>query len=493
MPDTPAVNLSRRSFLAATIAAASSAPYAAAFGPTGPIDLSAQRAQRVIVIGAGVSGLAAAWTLHRAGHDVTVVESRTRPGGRVHTIRDPFADDLYAEAGAMFTGGPYVMRYVKAFGLTLVPPAGPEATTFRIGDTRLRVGPDTESVSWPMALEPHERARTGRELAGMYLGPVFAEIGNPTDPDWPGPAARQYDRLSLDALLERRGASPGARALMRLSVFDLFGDGIGTVSALLYLRDMVLMSSGGVGVFDGGSDQLPEAFAQRLGSSIQYGCVVRRAAQSERGVSVTIEQYGVQHQIEADRLICTVPLSVMDQITFSPALPEDKLTLIQTLPYSSITRVYLQTRRRFWEDDGASGVAYTDGVIPRVLVHPMARATSRGILEAHFGKATARTLAEMDEQDRVAFAASHLESIHPGLKAHAEGGTSHSWVNDPWTRGGYSSPSPGMLLDSLRIGARAAGRFHFAGEHTSRYSASLEGAIESGERAAQEVMNAVAP
>src|SRR5262245_11063099 len=80
-------------------------------------------AKRIIVIGAGLAGLSAAYELVQAGHDVTVLEARRRPGGRVFTLRDPFAEGLYAEAGAnrIPNHHHFTLNYVKLFGLALVP------------------------------------------------------------------------------------------------------------------------------------------------------------------------------------------------------------------------------------------------------------------------------------------------------------------------------------------------------------------------------------
>jgi monoamine oxidase len=81
------------------------------------------RSKRVLVLGAGLAGLSAAHRLHGGGHDVTVLEARDRPGGRVETLRDPFPDGLHAEAGAVFVGSSHllVMGYCKRFGVALTP------------------------------------------------------------------------------------------------------------------------------------------------------------------------------------------------------------------------------------------------------------------------------------------------------------------------------------------------------------------------------------
>ena len=117
-------------------------------------------AKRVLVVGAGLAGLSAAFELTQAGHDVTVLEARTRPGGRVHTLRDPFADGLYAEAGAARIPNHhhFTLKYAELFGLTLDPFAPPDVpSVYHVRGQRIRVTPG-QKVDWPYDLTAEERA-----------------------------------------------------------------------------------------------------------------------------------------------------------------------------------------------------------------------------------------------------------------------------------------------------------------------------------------------
>lgn len=449
--------------------------------------------KRVVVVGAGLAGLAAAYELTQAGHDVTVLEARMRPGGRVHTLREPFSDGLYAEAGAMFAGGPHTMRYLEEFGIRLVPPANEDLAFLHVvGNERLS-SLAGEDVEWPVALSPEERSLGLGGMWKKYVYSVVEEVGNPLADGWPQERLREYDDISFAEFLVRRGASPAAISIMRLQIIDLYGDGIETVSALEFLSDLAfrfLQASSGGGVFDGGSDVLPEAFASRLADKIHYGAAVVRITQHADRVQAFFERAGRQQSVEADRLMCTIPFSVLRHLEVSPPFSPEKKRIVDALQYSSITRVYLQVRRRYWEDEGLSGLAYTDLPVPRILIHPIARRTTRAIIEAHTGKAQARTLAELSQEQRIALALEQVERIHPGIHDYFEGGASYSWVDDPWARGGYSSFRPGEFFRFGPHIARPEGRIHFAGEHTSRLSASMEAALESGDRGAREIADA---
>jgi monoamine oxidase len=448
--------------------------------------------RRVLVIGAGLAGLSAAYELDRAGHDVTVLEARTRPGGRLFTIRAPFADDLYAEAGAMFAFGPRVSRYAAEFGVPLGGRRGEGGGfVYHLRGQRLRVG--AGPVEWPIDIRPEELQRGWTQA---YIAPLLDEIGDPFADGWPHEGLRKYDRMSLPELLRSRGASEGLIELLRTDVLNLYDDGIDSLSALWFLRDGAIfrsiMSSGGAGggVIEGGSDRLPRAFADRLSDRILYGVPVVRIEQHDDGVEATFTRAGSPHRLSADCLVCTVPFSVLGDIEVSPAFSAGKRKAIRELSYSSITRTYLQVRRRYWEDAGESGWSESDLPVPRTIVHPInpvGDRPTRAVLEAHTGREQARRLAAQDEETRLAFAIEHLETLFPGVRDHVEGGTSYSWVNDPWVRGGYSSLRPGQVFELGPHIARPEGRIFFAGEHTSSLSASIEGALESGERAAREV------
>src|SRR4030095_14939196 len=134
--------------------------------------------QRVIVVGAGMAGLATALGLIEKGHDVTVLEARTRPGGRVHTIREPFADGLYAEGGAMqvFDSQLRVQRYIQQFGLEIDPirPA-PAISVRHIMGKRIESKPG-ERIVWPFELNAAEKEIDGRMLWQKYVVPAVQEV-----------------------------------------------------------------------------------------------------------------------------------------------------------------------------------------------------------------------------------------------------------------------------------------------------------------------------
>jgi len=118
---------------------------------------------------------------------------------------------------------------------------------------------------------------------------------------------------------------------------------------------------------------------------------------------------------------------------------------------------------------------------------PAAETGQRAILEAHIRGGSTPALDRMGEEKRLRFTLAEMDKVHPGVAGYYEGGLSKSWQNDPLSRGAFSSFRPGQMTDWLPTIARSEGRLHFAGEHTSIYPATMEGAIESGVRAAREI------
>jgi monoamine oxidase len=111
---------------------------------------------------------------------------------------------------------------------------------------------------------------------------------------------------------------------------------------------------------DGGNDRLPRAFADRLAGRIRYGCAVHRIDHDANGVRVFFRIGQSVESLAAGYVVCAVPFSTLRSVAFSPALTPEKQSVIDALPYESVTRIYLQSRDRYWMREGLSGFAETD-------------------------------------------------------------------------------------------------------------------------------------
>ncbi len=487
--------INRRDFLkqSAFVAAALSVPPLAA---PAAIQAKLERkgaAKKVIIIGAGLAGLSAAYELTQAGHDVTVLEAQMRPGGRVLTMREPFSDGLYAEAGAMMIPDThdFTLRYVQLFGLDLDrfgPPPELRAVVYERGK-RLVIAQGSEPEH-PYDLSPEEKKMGLPGIWEKYdSDPVFEKLGNPAASDWPLNSLKKYDHMTYREFLRSQGWSSEAIALM--TVAFLWGDGAETVSALVVLRDYVhYMKAQNWSRIRGGNDLLPKAFAARLKEKIRYGSPAVRVEHGSDGIRVVFLQARTHQTIAGDYLICAVPFSVLRHIEVSPRFLPEKQRAIEQLPYFSAARVSLQSRTRFWVDQELTGFAETDLPIADVYHMTSNQLGFRGILQCYAGGPEARRITAMKESERISFVLEQMEKVYPGIRENFEGGASKCWDEDPWERGASSWYKPGQMTELWPHVARPEGRVHFAGDHTSAWIRWMQGALHSGNRTAREVNDA---
>ncbi len=449
--------------------------------------------KKVIIIGAGLAGLSAAYELTQAGHDVTVLEARKRPGGRVHTLRDPFSDGLYAEAGAARIPDHhhFTLKYVELFGLTL-DPFEPTSlpSVYHVRGKRIRVTPG-QKVEWPYDLTADERVLGINGMRQKYIWSMLGEVGDVTDPNWPPPdVLRKYDQMNRSDFWRSRGASPEAVALLSLGGID---DRVETWSTLFILRNHALNQKlNRYYKIRGGSDLLPRAFAVRLSDKIHYAAPVVRIEHGAQGVKAVFLNAGAYHTLAGDYLVCAVPFSVQKNIEVTPAFTVEKQRAIEQLPYLSASKIFLQARKRFWVNEGQSGFATTDLPIGQVWDLSYKQPGTRGILQAFPISLHSRRITAMSENERINFALEQVEMIYPDVRDYFEGGLTKCWDEDEWARGASSYYKPGQFSTLLPHVARPEGRIHFAGEHTSVWiDGWMQGALESGNRVAREVNDAL--
>jgi monoamine oxidase len=234
--------------------------------------------------------LAAAFELMNAGHDVTVLEARMRPGGRVHTIRDEFSDGLYAEGGAYDFSDAYTLlqHYIRLFNLPVEEAGAAEKNigandAFYLQGKRYVVRAGT-TPDWPYQLSKEERNLGPEGLLDKYMAAAAGQIKDPLTPEWPDSAARQLDAFTVNQFLRQHSASDAVISLLRIS---FLGEDFDYVSALQDMMWQPFLDRGKTwGKLRGGNDQLPRAFAERLRTRMRYGAAVRKATQDRRSQAV---------------------------------------------------------------------------------------------------------------------------------------------------------------------------------------------------------------
>jgi len=361
-------------------------------------------AKKVLILGAGMAGLVAGYELSKLGHDVTILEARTRPGGRVHTLREPFSDGLYAEAGAarIPENHDLTLKYVKEFALPLEP-------------------------FYPSKLNALRFDRGQREEVPI-------------------------DGFT-DAMTQNYGGELGGRPERWQKI-------------------------------KGGTDLLPKAFAEKLSGKIHYGAAVVRIEDANQARVVFLEN-GRQQTLTADAVLCTIPFSVLKNIDLR-GLSERKREIIKRTRYDAVSRVYLQTRNRFFEEKGLNGFAFTSGAI-EIWQPTWSQPGPRGILMTYARPGEAERITALKESERIAVTLKQLDGMFSGLRENFERGTSKCWMDDEWSRGAWAFVGFTDFLAAVAVD----GRIHFAGEHLSMASSWMQGALSSGLRAVKEIEEGV--
>jgi monoamine oxidase len=444
--------------------------------------------KKVIVLGAGLAGLSAGYELTQAGHDVTILEARARSGGRVYTLRKPFADGLYAESGAtrIPENHEWTMRYVKLFDLTLDEFRPIDLRDVNYVHGKRIVAGHGDDIDWPVELTVEEKEMGLTGMRQKYITPVVKEMGDVSASDWlPPDTMKKYDKLTWIEFLRKQGASAGAVELLTMGhSAGLYKD----ISALQMLR----VSAEGrkrrqMYKIRGGNDLLPQAFAERLKEKIHYNSPVVKIEQDRQGVQAIFLDSGKQQVIAGDYIVCTMPYSILKNIGVAPKFSSEKRRAIEQLWYTSIARISIQTKTRFWQDEELSGFAHTDLPIMEAWNLSYNMPGTRGMLAAYSSGEPARQIMSMKENKRITFTLEQMEKMFPQIREQFEVGASVCWDEEEWSRGAWAWLKPEQTETILPYISSPEGRIHFAGDHTSPWSSWMQGALQSGNRAATEV------
>jgi monoamine oxidase len=184
-----------------------------------------------------------------------------------------------------------------------------------------------------------------------------------------------------------------------------------------------------------------------------------------------------------------MPFSVLRSVALNADLPPPQRRAIDTLAYSNQVTGWLVAKRRYWEEDGLPPGLWSDGPAERIFSQP-SRVQADPTISFYLRGAHADAIRAMPRADAEAFLLDRLAKMRPSTKGALDFVRLHSWPDHRFTRGGYAYFRPGQINDFGAVMARPAGRLHFAGEHTAQLAPGMEGACESGERAALEILGA---
>ncbi len=456
--------MSRREMLKGMMAAASTLMLSYNFAESA----AAANERKIIVIGAGFAGLAAAYELKTAGYDVTVLEARERVGGRVLTLRD-FVPGKTVEAGAELIGSnhPTWQAYAKRFKLEML-----ERTDY----------PDAMRPTYFRGelLDPKKAAALWEEV-DQYLSSYnkAAEAIDAYRP-WTSPNAYELDNRTVSAWIESLDCSETCKLAIRLSEASDANDP-GWQSLLARLA---VVKGGGLDKYwtesevyrcKGGNQQLAERLADAIGRDrIRLETPATEVEVSDKFVTV---QLADDSTLRADDVILAVPPGTWKRISFTPPFPP------QLSPQMANQVKFLsEVRGRFWEQDKLSPDSLSDGPIAETWDATDKQSNSgHSCFTVFAGGNAADTGRGWPSEQRMTHYALEIQKIYPRYAENFIKGRFVDWPADPWAQAGYSAPAPGQIMTLGPILYHGLGRLHFAGEHTSfAFQGYMEGGLNSG-------------
>jgi monoamine oxidase len=443
---------------------------------------------RVVVVGAGFSGLACAFELDEAGYDVVVIEARDRLGGRVLSFNaangNAYIRGRNIEGGAELIGSnhPTWGNYAGRFGLEWLPVTEDE------GDAEMPVviGDQTLSFEESAALWHDMEEALGR------LNALAADV--PEDEPWKARDALRLDRTSTGRWIAAQDVAERVKTAMRINQESDNGQAVERQSLLGQLAAVKggqlekYWTESEVYRCEGGNDSLARALAAAIGAERIVTGLPVAAVRRERDALVVTAADG--RRIECDDVVLTAPPSTWARIEFSPPLPP------AMRPQMGLNTKFLaHVRARFWEtlDPRRSQYALSDGMIQQTWDGTDAQgdvtaANDGACLTGFSGGQVVERALRMPKEERDRAFAQLYERFYPGFAEHVAATRYMDWPRQPWIAASYSFPAPGQVTSVGPLMARPhlEGRLHIAGEHACyKFAGYMEGALQSGARVAR--------
>jgi monoamine oxidase len=441
-----------------------------------------------IVVGAGVAGLTAADRLATAGRDVIVLEARDRVGGRTLTVDVPGVPGLRVDSGGQWVGPAQLalLGELKRFGLTTIDQGGGGHDLVSLGGRLRQYTGSTPKLGLVTVIDVGVALQRFDNLAASVV----------LDRPWATPNADALDGQTFESWIVRHCRTKNGREFFRIccqAVFATEAANVSLLHALFYSHsggglEHLISTEGGAqhARVDGGMQQVAEHLAAGLGDRVRLDEAVTGIAVEGTGVRVTTER-GTH---EASRVIVAVPPTLAGRLRFEPVMPASRDALTQRMPQGSVIKCHAVYDRPFWRDAGLSGEAVGDTAPVKVVFDGTPPGDgSPGVLVAFIEAADAIRLSAMTPVERQTEVLEVLAHYVGDAARRPIAFVERDWSAEPWTRGCYGAHLPPGAWTQVGAALREpVGPIHWAGTETAeRWCGYIDGAITSGERAADEV------
>jgi len=471
--------------------------------PAHPFSLEGDgNGKEVLILGAGLSGMAAAYELGKIGYRCTILEARERVGGRcwsvrkgsVHTETGQGEHKADFDEGQYFNAGPsriphnhaLTLHYCKELNVPIQVYNNVNESTYYFSEGK---GPLSNKKVRVREIHNDVRGWLCELLAkGMDAGKIDASMSR-EDAQKVIEYLRAEGGLDIDKLYKasaRRGymeppgagESPGRIAdpykLSEIIASGLMDPDFYNVAEYTYELQMTLFQA------VGGMDRIAAAFEKKLTGLIRLNAEVTSIHNLEQGVQVVYKDKSGEQRLKADFCICTIPLPVLSNIDHN--FSSDASRAIDSITYMQTGKIGLQFRRRFWEEDEHiyGGITHTNNQLTQIFYPSYDYLSGKGILIGYYNfNEKARVTGELSYQQREQLALEKGSLIHPQYGREFETSFSVSWHKTKYNLGGWALYSAEERQTLYKALLQPDKQVYFAGEHLTYLNAWMAGALES--------------
>jgi monoamine oxidase len=477
---------------------AGGAGLAAAAMLSGPLSRAiAASSPRIVVVGGGLAGLTCAYRLKQAGHRADLYEASDRLGGRCWTLRGAFADGQIGEHGGELIdqGHSQTRQLAQELGLNL--------------DNLLSAEVNGTEPFYYFDGEPYSFVEATEDLKQIWqqLHKDVSAASYPTLYNLSTQRGRELDAMSIVDWIKAfvpGGMKSKLGQLLDVAYNNEYGAESAVQSSLNMLYLLGYRGQGQLRIFGesnekyhvrGGNDQIPARLVDALQGQIRTGSeLVAIRRNSDGSYRLSFRSGESTSTVTADRVVLALPFSILRDVDYGKAgFSQVKRTAIEELGMGTNSKLHVQFDRRHWNSLGSNGETYADTGYQNTWEVTRAQAGKAGILVDYTGGNVGASFGSGTPTERAAQFLKQIEPVLPGISARWNGrATVDFWTAYPWTKGSYSYWKVGQYTKFAGAEREEQNGCHFAGEHTSiDFQGYLNGAVESGERAAGEILAAL--